>query len=226
MIFKRREKAPILRRIREFFAPRKGFWRGMDYIGKRIRRLPDSPHRIALGFACGAVASFTPFFGFHFFVAAGMAWVFRANIVSALFGTFVGNPLTFPFISGASLWLGRRILGSESTSDSDFDAVTRAVGEAFSSVWGTMKSWFGYGPSMIDGLITFFHDVFLPYLVGGLIPGLLSGFAFYFGLRPLIGAYQRRKRARLEAIQAKHRAELEKELAAYGAHDGREGDHA
>ena len=111
MIFKRREKPSLLYRIREFFAPRKGFWRGMDYIGKRMRRLPDSPHRIALGFACGAVASFTPFFGFHFFVAAGIAWVLRANIVASLFGTIVGNPLTFPFISGMS-----RSLSTTSTS--------------------------------------------------------------------------------------------------------------
>ena len=31
--------------------------------GHRVRRLPDTPHRIALGFACGVFVSFTPFFG-------------------------------------------------------------------------------------------------------------------------------------------------------------------
>ena len=67
MILKRREKAPFSDRLRQAVAPRKGFWRGMDYIGKRLRRLPDSPHRIALGFACGALASFSTFFsGFTF----------------------------------------------------------------------------------------------------------------------------------------------------------------
>lgn len=226
MIFKRREKAPFLYRAREFFAPRKGFWRGMDYIGKRIRRLPDSSHRIALGFACGAAASFTPFFGFHFFVAAGMAWLLRANILAGLFGTIVGNPLTFPFISGISLWLGRWILGESDPEASDFEAVTEAVGDAFTSLWGTIKSWFGAGPSMADGLVSFFYDVFLPYLVGGIGPGLICGVVFYFTLNPLIRAYQVRRRARLEEIQARHRAALDEELSAYSQHDGGTGDNA
>ena len=226
MIFKRREKPPFLYRAREFFAPRKGFWRGMDYIGKRIRRLPDSSHRIALGFACGAVASFTPFFGFHFFVAAGIAWVLRANVLASLFGTIIGNPLTFPLISGTSLWLGRWIMGEGDPEASDFDAVTEAVGDAFTSLWATVKSWFGAGPSMADGLVDFFHELFLPYLVGGIGPGLICGIVLYFVLNPLIRAYQERRRARLEEIQARHRAALDEELSAYSHHDGGEGDNA
>ena len=60
MIFKRRDKAPVGERLREVLYPRKGFWRGMEYVRKRLHRLPDSPHRIALGFACGAFVSFMP----------------------------------------------------------------------------------------------------------------------------------------------------------------------
>ena len=82
MIFKRRDKPPFRERLREALYPRKGFWRGMDYIRKRLHRLPDSPHRIALGFACGAFASFTPFFTMHILLAAGLAWVMRGNILT------------------------------------------------------------------------------------------------------------------------------------------------
>ena len=71
MIFRRRRRPSFLARMRETMMPRKGIWRGFDYINKRMRRLPDSPHRIALGFACGVFVSFSPFFGFHFFLAAG-----------------------------------------------------------------------------------------------------------------------------------------------------------
>lgn len=173
MIFKRREKPSLKDRAAEFLYPRKGVWRGFGYIGKRIRRLPDSPHRIALGFACGALASFTPFFGFHFFVAAGLAWALRANVIASLFGTIVGNPFTFPLISTTALYIGYAILGRDE-GDSDFAAVTNAFGDAFNSIWVTMQSWFGYGPSMLDGLMTFFDQVFLPYLVGGLGPGYRS----------------------------------------------------
>ncbi|MEM7506251.1 MAG: DUF2062 domain-containing protein [Pseudomonadota bacterium] len=196
MILKRREKPPLWVRVREFIAPRKGILRGVDYLSKRMRRLPDSPHRIALGFACGAFASFTPFFGFHFFVAAGIAWLLRGNIIASLFGTAVGNPLSFPLISTTSLFVGSWMLG-RGESGSTFEAVTDAFAEGFKSIWATTKSWFGYGPSMLDGLMQFFDDVFLPYLVGGIVPGLVAGLIFYVILLPIVSAYQNRRRKKL-----------------------------
>ncbi len=121
MIFKRRHRPPFWDRLREIVYPRKGLWRGLDYIRMRLHRLPDSPHRIALGFACGAVASFTPFFGIHIVLAAALAWLVRGNILAAVFGTMVGNPLTFPFIAAFSLETGWRILGTGRLSpESDF----------------------------------------------------------------------------------------------------------
>lgn len=225
MVFKRRQPAPISERVRQAVAPRKGFWRGMGYISKRMRRLPDSPHRIALGFACGAFVSFSPFFTLHFFLAAGFAWLLRGNILSALFGTIVGNPITFPFISALSLWIGRWIMGLGGDG-SDFDAIMSAFGDAMSSIWGTMKSWFGYEASTVDGLVTFFWDVFLPYLVGGIIPGLICGAICYWIIGPIVAAYQNRRRKKLEEIQARHRKALDEELDAYSASDGRAGDNA
>ena len=71
MVFKRRDKPPLLSRLREAVLPRRGWRRGIEYLGHRVRRLPDTPHRIALGFACGVFVSFTPFFGLHFVLAAG-----------------------------------------------------------------------------------------------------------------------------------------------------------
>lgn len=219
MIFKRRDRPRFWYRVREFLAPRKGFWRGWDYIGKRMRRLPDSPHRIALGFACGAFASFTPFFGFHFFIAAGIAWVFRGNVLASLFGTIIGNPFTFPLISAASLWLGRWMLG-RSNGGSDFEAITAAFAAAFNDIWSTVQSWFGVAPSMLDGLVVFFWDVFLPYLIGGFFPGLLSGIVCYFLLGPLVAAYQERRRRKILAVQRRQQAAADAEMEAYRTPDG------
>ncbi|MFK7944115.1 MAG: DUF2062 domain-containing protein [Paracoccaceae bacterium] len=223
MIFKRRNPASFKNRLREFFSPRQGFWRGWDYIGKRIRRLPDSPHRIALGFACGAFASFSPFFGFHFFVAAGFAWLVRGNILSSLFGTIVGNPLTFPFISGISLWLGRWILGRDGGS-SGAEQVLEAAWGAMVSAWSAVTSWFGYGPSMLDGFLNFLDEVFLPYLIGGMLPGLVSAVISYIVLGPIVAAYQERRRKKILASQAKQRRLARKKIAAYADHDGMGGD--
>ena len=225
MIFKRRERPSPYSRVREVLAPRKGWWRGFDYVHKRMRRLPDSPHRIALGFACGAFASFTPFFGLHFILAAFLAWVVRGNIVSALLGTAVGNPVTFPFISATALWMGRWLMGLRER-DGNFEAITHDFAEGLNAIWGTMKNWFGYGPSTLDGLSDFFHDIFLPYLIGGIAPGLVAAVVSYFIIGPLVAAYQERRRRKLLTVQAQRRAQLDAELAAYDSTDRGEGDNA
>ena len=64
---------PSLSRLREAVLPKRGYRRGVEYLGHRVRRLPDTPHRIALGFACGVFSSFTPFFGLHIVLAAVIA---------------------------------------------------------------------------------------------------------------------------------------------------------
>ena len=93
MVFKRRVKPSFVSRVRAAVLPKRGYRRGVEYLGHRMRRLPDTPHRIALGFACGVFSSFTPFFGLHIILAAVIARLLRSNIVAALIGTAAGNPL-------------------------------------------------------------------------------------------------------------------------------------
>jgi len=198
MIFKRREKPPFRERLREVVYPRKGFWRGMDYIRKRLHRLPDSPHRIALGVGFGAAASFTPFFGFHIVIAAGLAWLFRGNVLAAAFGTMVGNPVTFPFIAAISLETGWRILGTPAGS--------------------------GQGDFSVGWLLDNFQLIFLPYLVGGILPGALCGVVCYWFFGPIVEAYQARRRRRLAERAEQWRAAAFEEQVAYKAGDEEDGD--
>jgi hypothetical protein len=83
-----------------------------------------------------------------------------------------------------------------------------------------MQSWFGYGPSMMDGLLVFLDDVFLPYLIGGLLPGLVCGAIFYVIIGPIVAAYQDRRRKKLDEIQARQRRTIDDELAAYAVPEG------
>jgi len=200
MIFKRRDKPPFWERMREIVYPRKGLWRGLDYIRKRLHRLPDSPHRIALGFACGAAASFTPFFGFHIVLAAAVAWLLRGNILAAAFGTIIGNPLTFPFIAAAALETGWWILGTRAGS----------AGSDFSVGW----------------LLENIELIFLPYLAGGILPGLLCGVICYWIIGPIVEAYQGRRRRRLAKQAEAWRAAAFDEQEAYKASDGEDDDNA
>lgn len=205
MVFKRRHKPPLLRRIRHVLYPARGWRRGIEYLGHRIRRLPDTPERIALGFACGAFASFTPLFGLHLLLAMGLAKLLRANILASVIGTAVGNPLTFPLIASVSLALGRRILGFGATGR-DFSRVSDAFGQFFTGLRESLLSLFGFGTPQWGKVVLFLQDVCWPYLVGGLMPGLVVAIASYYVARPLIAAYQSARRARLLARTRARRA--------------------
>jgi uncharacterized protein (DUF2062 family) len=216
MVFKRRDKPPLLSRIREAVFPRRGWRRGIEYLGHRVRRLPDTPHRIALGFSCGVFASFTPFFGVHFFLAAGLAWVVRGNVIASLIGTFAGNPLTFPLIAPIALGLGRKILGYGVTGR-DPTRIRGAFSQFFVGLWESMLSLFGHGESQWHKLFLFVQDVLWPYFVGGLLPGLIAAIVSYYATRPLIAAYQMRRRARMLARARERLAQQAPE--AYNAPD-------
>ena len=62
MVFKRRKRLPITRKIREGLFPEKGWSRAAEYMMARIKRLPDSPKNISFGVAIGVFVSFSPFF--------------------------------------------------------------------------------------------------------------------------------------------------------------------
>jgi uncharacterized protein (DUF2062 family) len=212
--------------VREALLPRGGWRRGLEYLGHRVRRLPDTPHRIALGFACGVFASFTPLFGLHFVLAAGLAKLLRCNILAGLLGTLAGNPLTFPFIASASLWLGRRIIGFGVTGR-HFSRVTDAFAEAAGALWRSSLALVGPGEPEWSHLLPFLRDVFWPYLVGGIAPGLAAAVLSYYLLRPLVAAYQLRRRTRmLGRALARLREKSEADAAAGAAYNSGSGGRA
>lgn len=196
MVFKRRDKPPIIDRLREAVYPRRGWRRAIEYLGHRVRRLPDTPHRIALGFACGVFISFTPLFGLHILAGAGLAWLIGGNVFASFIGTLAGNPVTFPFIAGTALALGRRILGHGVTGR-DFSRIAEAFSQAAIGLCESVLSLFGFGSSQWSKLTVFTYDLMWPYLVGGFLPGLVAAIASYYLTRPLIMAYQARRRARV-----------------------------
>ena len=221
MVFKRREPLSILQWVREGVLPRAGWRRVVNYLAHRVRRLPDSPHKISLGLACGVFTSFSPFFGLHILVAMGLSWLLRGNVLAAAIGTFFGNPVTFPFIAYLSLKIGRAI--TERRGSNDFAYIADAFSDAAVGIWRTTKSFFGYGPSSWDKLEAFFYNIFLPYLVGGLAPGLILGAATYWLSRPLVRAYQaRRREKKLRRIAARTAAKkrLAEAAAAAAAETG------
>ena len=199
MVFKRRDRRPIWKVAVEFFYPRGGWYRAALYIKHRLRRLPDPPHRIARGILAGIFTTFTPFYGLHFVVAALIAFVLRGNILAALLATFFGNPLTYVPIGVVSMKAGYFLLGL----DHHPHDMHRSLGGKFLDAADDLKSNFIalFTDQNTDwtGLSVFYHEVFFPYLIGGVIPGVIAGIIGYYVSLPLIQAYQNRRRGVLKA---------------------------
>ena len=197
MVFKRRDRRPVWRLLVESLWPKGGWGRAFSYVKHRLRRLPDPPHRIARGIMAGIMATFTPFFGFHFVTAALIAWVMRGNILAAMLTTFAGNPITFPIIGTISLRLGTWILGAPPVRGEPQGVIDSFSG-AMGDLWHNFLAIFTPERAEWSNLFVFWREVFLPYLVGGIVPGLICGLIFYYISVPLLVAYQNRRKGRLK----------------------------
>ena len=195
MVFKRRDKQSLFQRLRTLFSPGKGWKRSIQYVGHRVKRLPDTSHKISLGAAIGVFVCFSPIFGVHMAMALVIVYILRANLVASFITTMFGNPVTYPFIATASLSLGRLVLGMNAKDD-DFQSLHSAFWKASTDTWQLIQSWFGFAEHP-DGLADFVSNLFLPYLIGGTILGLASGAITYFLIKPVIAAYQTRRRIRM-----------------------------
>ena len=132
----------------------------------KLIRVKDSKDKLAIGFACGSMVSFSPFIGFHFLLAIFFAYVLRGNIVASLIGTFVGNPFTFPFI-----WIFIYKVGN----------IFFKNNQNF-SLELTFQSLFDQG-----------YDILIPMMIGSLIVSIPIWFISYFTVKFLMTSFKRRK---------------------------------
>jgi uncharacterized protein len=195
-VFKRRIKKTWLISAAHAIYPPGGWTRALHYMKHRMHRLPDSPERIARGVFAGAFTVFTPFYGLHFLTAFLISKAMRGNLLAALTATFIGNPLTYFPIGVISLKTGHLMLGTEYAPGDERSLLAKFNG-AGQDLWYNFFAVFTDRTASWDNLIAFWHDVFFPYLVGGIVPGIILGmFSYYFSL-PVIRAYQRRRRNKL-----------------------------
>jgi uncharacterized protein (DUF2062 family) len=202
----------------EFFYPRGGWSRATQYVLHRVQRLPDEPHRIGRGVFAGVFISFTPFFGFHFLGAAGIAWAIRGNVLAALLATFFGNPLTTPVIAWSAVELGHVMLGSGGVMS--FEEIVSAFGGATTEMWRNIIAMFGPTETHWSALAGFFDSIFLPYMVGGLIPGLICATICHYLTLPLVAAYKKRRQKKLRERVEKLRAQAAARARAEGQSGG------
>jgi uncharacterized protein (DUF2062 family) len=202
-VFKRAKPMTWGKWARHQIYPKGGIKRAAAYLWHRLRRLPDPPHRIARGVFVGTFVNFPPIFGIQIPAAALLAWVLRGNVLAAVLGTLLSNPITTPLIALVSLNLGHWMLGtSESIS---VNGVFAAFAGAGQDLWHNLGAAFTQETAHWDGLILFWQRIYFPYLIGSILPGLATSALFAWATVPLVTAAQalRRKRAQNRALARK-----------------------
>ena len=210
MVFKRRDRRPIWKIVADFIYPKGGWTRAYYYVQHRLHRLPDPPHRIARGIFAGVFTSFTPLFGLHFLIAGnnGQADALATSLRPCLRRSSA-TPLTFPVIGTVSLNLGQWMLGTtydhseNATLLTKFAAASREFKDNFFALFNEDEANWSH-------VAEFYSEVFLPYLVGGIVPGIAAAMVCYYLSVPFISFYQKRRAARrikrLEELRRKKAA--------------------
>jgi uncharacterized protein (DUF2062 family) len=175
MLFRRRESESFLERMRVHLWPRRSWTRSSRYVVYRLRRLSDTPHAVALGFAIGVFTAVTPFLGTHMVLAALFAWVIGGSVVAALLGTFVGNPLTYPLFWYSTYEVGNLMLRGE-TSEQQIDLSGGIFQKSLEQLWPILK----------------------PMTLGSIPVGLALAALSYVLVKPMVEAYKHRRRRELQ----------------------------
>ena len=186
MLFKPKHKPSMLMRCQNLVWPRTGIMRAWRYLWHRLHRIRATPHVIALGFAAGAFASFTPFVGLHFILAGVLAAAIGGNVIASAFGTCVGNPISFPFIWLSTYNLGGALLGYDQLEEINLSLPDGTFWLLFTNPVEFFKVfWEAAGPLIV------------PMLLGSLPLGLIVALITYFLIYPAVEGYQHRRRERL-----------------------------
>lgn len=205
MVFKRRDRLSWGAWLREMVYPKGGFKRATRYVLHRMKRLPDQPHRVARGVFAGSLIGFLPLPGLQFVAAWIAARIANGNLLAALLATFNTNPVTTPFFAVLAMTLGHWIMGIEAPLTAEY--IGRAFADAGGDLWYNVMALFGPEKARWGGLIKFWHEIYVPYFIGALAPGLIISAIGYYITIPLVEAYQKAR-----AAKAKERGERRRKL--------------
>jgi uncharacterized protein (DUF2062 family) len=93
---------------------------GPRALGARLSallRLDDPPWRIALALAVGVFISCTPLYGLQTLLSLVVATACRLNKAATVTGAWLNLPWFAPFVYGAALWIGARLVPGEPGRD-------------------------------------------------------------------------------------------------------------
>jgi len=140
----------------------------------QIIDINDTPEKIALGMAIGIALGILPTFGMGIILAIGLAFLLKANRLSAILGTVIANPWIAPFFWMTSYAVGWLLLGR---GWADLQAE-----------WELYKN----NAKSLGELIG--KDILLPYIIGNVILTAIFTITGYMITLKLVRIYKKRKR--------------------------------
>ena len=159
----------------------------------RFVKIRGRPREIALGFALGIFIGMTPTMGIQMPIAVFIAALFKCSKISAVFGVWITNPITSPFIYGITYIVGAKLLGLKAV-------MTLPENLTWSFVMEMLKN-----APVIFGALT----------VGGILIGLPLSILCYVLAYSAVNKYQQRIRAKMAARKARlvdSKEKLKKEI--------------
>ncbi|OPB29272.1 DUF2062 domain-containing protein [Bartonella sp. WD12.1] len=177
MLFYHQKLVDFGERIRLWLLSRRSFC----YMHKRILRISETPHKVALGVAIGIFSACSPFLGLHIILALFFSWVLRGNFTAAIIGTVFSNPLTFLPIVMIDYKIGYLFLSLfGNVGEISFSQIRTIFGDlTFSKVWIIFgNTW---------------DSIMLPMILGGILLGFVFGGLSYIGVYKAIGRFQQKR---------------------------------
>jgi uncharacterized protein (DUF2062 family) len=150
-------------------------------VYERFVKIRGRPRDIALGFALGIFVGMTPTMGIQMPIAVFFAAIFKWSKISAVFGVWITNPFTSPFIYGLTYIVGARVLGLKATM-----ALPQEL------TWGIVKEMLKNAP-VIFGALT----------VGGVLVGLPLAVLGYYLSFAAVNKYHQRVKEKVAAQKAR-----------------------
>jgi uncharacterized protein len=165
----------------------------LRYYYLKLVKHSGSPESVSRGVAVGFFIGFLIPFGLQMAIALPLAFIVKARKIPALACTWVTNPYTIPFIYPIQCYIGSITLGKplslvkiKNIFSNFFDACSKLDGGFIANFKGT-----------IDALLNLGGDILIPFLVGGLLFGIISAFLGYFTSFGLIIRHNKKKKEKL-----------------------------
>lgn len=159
----------------------------------RLVRSSSSPKAMARGIGIGVAVGVSPWIGLHIWMAAGLAWLVRGNILAAVLGSLIGNYVTFLPIMLVDHKLGVWLLSALQVSVGNTPH-TPHLHDMIANPLGFFHSLFAQPMQALP--------LFLPILAGSLLLGMVLYLLCSLFLPRFFMQMKHKRRARLQ-VRAK-----------------------